>query len=86
VRCDDCRRAFDRARNARRPWYGGDWAKLARTLKRTVRVCQRCGRPGAEVDHVTPRRRDGGLELLCTECHRLKTSGTTTPTSDKTAP
>ena len=46
-------------------------------------TCVLCGKPGTEVDHVTPRRffgkhqatqQDslGNLRLLCIDCHRSK--------------
>lgn len=41
-------------------------------------LCQRCGDEGTEIDHVVPLlmggdNTDGNLQLLCKECHRLKT-------------
>ncbi len=66
------------------PWSSSDrrsrlpanWSTLVRTVKRRDEgVCQKCGRLGAEVDHIVPGDNHdlSNLQLLCSRCHRIKT-------------
>jgi 5-methylcytosine-specific restriction endonuclease McrA len=78
ILCDPCRLAAERERNARRPWYGGSWPAIRRTVKRTQWCCQKCGSTeGLEVDHVAARSLGRGVQLLCASCHRAKGNGRT---------
>lgn len=62
----------------------GGYDQLGRTLspavKESVRerdagVCQQCGRPGTEIDHIDGSLGElDNLQLLCGECHRAKTA------------
>lgn len=46
------------------------------------RVCVRCGRPGAEIDHIDGSSNDpGNLQLLCVDCHHAKTDANLVPAS-----
>jgi hypothetical protein len=61
----------------------GSYSALGRELSPTTRaevkerdggLCQSCGRPGAEIDHISGSSGDLlNLQLLCNECHRAKT-------------
>ena len=62
------------------PWAGSTraqqrpigWARIrARVLRRDGNVCQYCGSPATEVDHVVPVSRGGGhaLSNLVASCH-----------------
>jgi hypothetical protein len=67
----------------------GSYGALGRTLTPTLRaevkerdggVCQSCGKPGAEIDHISGSSADAtNLQLLCTECHRIKTMESMVP-------
>lgn len=42
-------------------------------------TCQKCGKPGHEVDHITPISQGGthnleNLRVLCHQCHKKKTT------------
>lgn len=61
---------------------GGGYPKPERRLPRATReavfardqVCVSCGAPGVEIDHIEGSSGDlSNLQLLCTECHRVKT-------------
>ncbi|MGW0929544.1 HNH endonuclease [Streptomyces sp. NPDC002644] len=61
----------------RRSRLPSNWPALrARVIKRDGGVCQSCGNPGTDVDHV--RRGDDhrleNLQLLCGWCHKRKTA------------
>ncbi|MBT2467841.1 HNH endonuclease [Streptomyces sp. ISL-66] len=45
-------------------------------LKRDVSLCQACGNPASDVDHIGDKRdhRLVNLQALCGWCHRRKTS------------
>lgn len=59
--------------------YGHQWRKKRLdVVKRDGGKCAKCGAPATEVDHITPKSRDGkdrpsNLRLLCGKCHRQKT-------------
>jgi 5-methylcytosine-specific restriction protein A len=53
-------------------------AQADRIRRRDKHTCQKCGRPGHDVDHII-NVADGGtdeddnLQVLCPDCHRVKT-------------
>ncbi|QTE28558.1 HNH endonuclease [Pengzhenrongella sicca] len=49
-------------------------ARRAEVIERDGGLCQECGRPGTEVDHVGPGRELTELQLLCRDCHAKKTN------------
>lgn len=54
----------------------GNWASLRlATLRRDHYLCQGCGAPATEVDHVIPGDDHSleNLQSLCTPCHAAKT-------------
>ena len=64
--------------------YGAAWRKIRKQVFRRDRgLCQEHFRNdklkiGTEVDHIVPKSKGGtdelfNLQLLCSECHRLKT-------------
>lgn len=64
--------------------YGWQWQKKRKViLKRDDWMCQECLRngiytQGTDVDHIKPKHLGGtdeesNLELLCRECHKVKT-------------
>ena len=68
--------------------YGYQWEKLRKgILKRDRYLCQPCERqgiatPATEVDHITPKAKDGtdehdNLQSICQSCHRAKTKAET---------
>lgn len=83
-RCAECAALLERerVRLRDRPWYGGDWRTVSReTIKQHVTQygyrCTRCDRADPNtnpltVDHVAPRRRDNGLQVLCRLCNSSK--------------
>ncbi len=49
----------------------------AKILERDEHRCQQCGRPGDEVDHITPlvdggSDRETNLRTLCHDCHAAR--------------
>lgn len=81
-RCDEHTKPLDSYRRA-----GIDRARRIKRLteaekqwvrERDFHTCRECGKPGHEVDHITPTK-DGGdnrpsnLQTLCTPCHDTKT-------------
>ena len=44
-------------------------------------LCEECGKPATDVDHIVPRSRGGApfdpanLQSLCASCHSAKTAG-----------
>ncbi|MCB2130917.1 MAG: HNH endonuclease [Rhodobacteraceae bacterium] len=66
--------------------YGYRWVKLRDAIMARdgylCQPCQRTGRatPATEVDHITPKSRDGeddadNLQAICSPCHSAKTKG-----------
>lgn len=70
----------------------GGYSALRRRLPDSLRVevrvrdddrCQKCGKPGDEIDHINGSSPDlDNLQLLCGECHRAKTSENMAPASE----
>ncbi|WP_280454124.1 HNH endonuclease [Nocardia brasiliensis] len=59
-------------------YRGVSRATAERIRKRDKRTCQKCGRSGWEVDHITPisaggTDEDSNLCVLCRSCHQAKT-------------
>lgn len=53
-------------------------AQRNRIRARDQGICQHCGQPGSEVDHINNTRsatynQDHNLQLLCKPCHNKKT-------------
>lgn len=49
----------------------------ARVIERAGGLCEMCGRPGEEIDHIDGSSNDeGNLQLLCNRCHVEKTVAT----------
>jgi predicted nucleic acid-binding Zn ribbon protein len=67
----------------------GGYGSLGRTLPVSTRAevktrdggrCTRCGKPGAEIDHIDGSSPNlDNLQLLCSECHKRKTSENLVP-------
>ena len=58
-------------------------AQANRIRRRDNHTCQRCGRPGHDVDHIDNVAEDGtddddNLQVLCTSCHNIKTQSEAT--------
>jgi 5-methylcytosine-specific restriction endonuclease McrA len=54
-----------------------------RVWERDGSRCVLCGQPGTEVDHIRDDSSDlGNLQLLCTDCHHVKTAARMTPASE----
>ncbi|GEM_PF-3604939 len=73
----------------------GGYRSLGRTLtparreevkKRDAGLCQECGKPGTDIDHVDGSS-DGleNLQLLCGDCHRAKTAEQMTEAAPESA-
>ena len=76
--------SWDHEQSRHERGYGYRWTKLrANVLRRDDYLCQPCikqGRvtPANEVDHITPKSKDGtddydNLQAICTLCHKAKT-------------
>lgn len=73
-----------------RPWSGYDEqarhltpAQKAAIRKRDNGLCARCGRPGAEIDHIDGSSDDpANLQLICLDCHHTKTRQAMTTITD----
>lgn len=73
----------------------GGYRSLGRTLsparreavkKRDAGLCQECGKPGTDIDHVDGSSDDlGNLKLLCGDCHRAKTAEQMTEAAPESA-
>lgn len=71
----------------------GGYRSLGRRLTPRIRVevrqrdsgiCQRCGEPGVEVDHVAGNSDElDNLQLLCLHCHHAKTAQNFVPASEE---
>lgn len=69
----------------------GGYASLGRTLSTSTRAevktrdggrCQKCGKPGVEIDHIDGSSGDlENLQLLCSDCHKAKTAENMVPAS-----
>jgi 5-methylcytosine-specific restriction protein A len=85
-RCPDCRREYQRQRDARRGsstarGYGTGWQRLAAQIIVAHPYCAQCGHTGSQanpltVDHIVPKAKGGtddadNLRVLC----RLHNSG-----------
>ncbi|MDO8616860.1 MAG: HNH endonuclease [Dehalococcoidia bacterium] len=73
--------AYERGRNPlRRGVYGPDWRKVRDAYIAEHPLCEKCGAPAQQVDHIIPISRGGarldpaGLESLCRSCHSRKTA------------
>lgn len=57
--------------------YSAEWDRYAKSVLRRQPWCERCGRPGAIVDHITPIAAGGPVwgpvQVLCRCCHACKT-------------
>jgi DNA primase len=76
-RCATHERARQRARNAQRPWYAGDWRRIAKEAIAAHPYCARCRTRGTAanpltVDHVEPRSLAAGVQVLCLSCNAKK--------------
>lgn len=59
-------------------------ATRAEVIARDDGKCQQCGKPGTDVDHIDGSSDDtGNLQLLCTDCHRVKTNANMVPAPDE---
>lgn len=74
------RREQDRFRpSAARRGYDRHWQAIRAAYLAAHPLCQRCGRPATEVDHIVPLARGGthdpaNLSALCKSCHSAKTA------------
>jgi len=58
-------------------------AQKAAIWERDQGRCVRCGKPGAEVDHISSSSDDpANLQLLCLDCHHAKTRQAMAPVTD----
>lgn len=58
-------------------------AQKAAIRERDGGLCVQCGRPGAEVDHISSSSDDPtNLQLLCLDCHHAKTRQAMVPITD----
>jgi 5-methylcytosine-specific restriction endonuclease McrA len=65
-RCPSCESKRQSSRNARRVHYHGPWQTIRKAVLATARSCSVCGTTeDLTVDHVIPRRLDGGVGVLC---------------------
>lgn len=58
--------------------YTAAWQRLRAYKLRRSPMCEQCGQPGQEVDHIMPLRAGGtnayeNLQTLCKSCHSRKT-------------
>jgi hypothetical protein len=75
---------------------GGGYSKSERKLRQSTRQaliarakgkCQKCGKRGAEIDHIAHSSDDlSNLQLLCAVCHREKTFASAAEISPKSHP
>jgi len=75
---------------------GGGYPERARQLRPSVREaviardkgkCQKCGKPGSQIDHIRGSSSDlDNLQLLCPECHNEKTTAGFVKISAQTHP
>lgn len=84
TRCDEHRKAKDRARNRRRTHYQGDWPAFARQWLDAwaagngplcvgwQRDPHMVTRADLTLDHVDPRSGSGGYQALCRSCNSSK--------------
>lgn len=73
----------------------GGYGALGRTLSPRTRaevkerdhgLCQACGKPGTEIDHIAGNSGDlSNLQVLCGACHRAKTEKNMVPASEELA-
>ena len=57
-------------------------ATRAEVLHRDDGLCQLCGKPGTEIDHIDGSSADPeNLQLLCADCHHAKTAENIVPAS-----
>ncbi|MFR9767068.1 HNH endonuclease [Nocardia sp. SC052] len=61
-------------------YRGVSRAQAEQIRMRDNRTCQKCGKPGREVDHILNVKADGtddddNLQVLCKDCHDAKTQG-----------
>ena len=75
-RCPEHRPSFATSTYRIRPKVSHRLRRMV--LRRDGYLCQRCGAPATDVDHVVPRHRGGSdrmdnLVSLCGPCHRAKT-------------
>jgi 5-methylcytosine-specific restriction enzyme A len=85
VRCDDCRRRYERERSARRRanatraraiqvYHSKQWAMLRKFVLDPDPICTACGeRLSSQVDHILPISEGG------TECNPAGRQGICTP-------
>lgn len=62
--------------SSRRARLPKNWHKIRqRVIRRDGGMCQRCGQPGVDVDHIIPGDNHAleNLEFLCRKCHTAKT-------------
>ncbi|WP_367403379.1 HNH endonuclease [Corynebacterium sp. CTNIH2] len=66
--------------NNKNPHHPGTPHHLRQQIRnRDNHTCQQCGKPGHEVDHITPISQGGthnpnNLRVLCHQCHTNKTT------------
>lgn len=77
TRCDPCRLARERVRNASRPHYRGDYRARARAVRAAAVACVYCGAAFTEdlrpqADHVIPRDPSSPLVAACGPCNSRK--------------
>lgn len=81
--------AWDHELSSHERGYGHEWRKLRQqALRRDGYLCQPCYRkgrptPATQVDHITPKAKDGGddlnnLQSICGPCHKAKTQAEAT--------
>lgn len=71
----------------------GGYRSLGRNLTPKIRedvkqrdggMCQQCGKPGIEVDHIAGNSDElDNLQLLCVDCHHAKTDENMVPAADE---
>ena len=59
--------------------YDTEWRKLRVAFLRRHPVCEMCGEPATQVDHIVPKSRGGGnewenLQALCRRHHSAKSA------------
>jgi 5-methylcytosine-specific restriction endonuclease McrA len=78
-KCDSCRRAGKKAWKGQRSYTG--WRDLSLQIRTKIGHCEECGflpedLGQLEVDHIDGNRHNNdlpNLQVLCCNCHRLKT-------------
>lgn len=86
TRCPGCQQHWDRARNARRTHYQGDWPALSRRIRDEWVGAHGWWCPGWQtpahpstdltVDHIDPRSPASGYRVLCRSCNARKSNRT----------